>query len=561
MVATAPSAPAAHRRLPWVSRMISRPGKGMPAPRCEAGYRPALRIPTTDGAVLLADHYLPLTDAACPTLLVRSPYGRGFPWGGLFGVQFARQGFHVVIVSCRGTAGSGGTRRMFHHEVEDGRDVVAWLREQPWFDGRLGTIGPSYLGFTQLALAANPVPEWRAAVLMAPAAEPAGAHWRGGVFELESALATGIAEPWGQGQGPYLRALARLAVRTRAVYRNLPLVDAYPVAYGRRVPEFEDFLTHPDPSDPLFEGTDMLGHSTRLPATLLVGGWWDLLLGQTLEVHRRRVAAGEPTWLLVGPWTHTSMVDAAGWADVFTASLAFLRSRLDGGPDAGADADQPVRVHVGGGSGWRDLPAWPPAGVRARSWALTPGGGLSPDAVAGPPSVIRYDPADPTPSRGGATLGRPGGVVDNRRIEARPDVLVFSSTPLVDPVEVIGPVSAEVQVRVRGAGADLFVRLCDVAPDGASRNVTDGILRLDGDAAVCGPDGGPVTVALDPTAHRFAPGHRIRVQVAGAAFPRFMRNLGTGELIATGTRTAPVTIELLHRPDAASAVLLPVVPT
>jgi hypothetical protein len=233
----------------------------------------------------------------------------------------------------------------------------------------------------------------------------------------------------------YLRAMLKLAMKVKRISRALPLIESYRLGFGGRSDVLEDILTHPEPDDPFWDGTDQRVHATGLPPTLLVGGWWDLLQHQTLDVHARRVAVGLPTKLLIGPWTHTSMVDA-GWPDVLAVALPFLRAELGVRPSSvhpasvqparpGGD-DLPVRVHVGGeGGGWRDLPTWPPSGVSDRSWTLTPDGalipssqasrpdtsGTAPHAVTGQLSVIRYDPADPTPSRGGATLARPGGAV------------------------------------------------------------------------------------------------------------------------------------------------------
>jgi predicted acyl esterase len=559
----------------------------MPPRVCEAGLEAGLEVPLADGVITTADHYGPLLTGPAPTILVRSPYGRGFPWGNLYGATLARQGFHVVISSCRGTGGSQGTWTPFRGEGADGADVVAWLRSRPWFDGRLATVGSSYLGHTQLALAAGQVPEWRAAVVMAPAASPGHAYSVGGVLGLESVLVAGLARLQGQvGFPTFLRAAGKLARKTKRIGREMPLIESYRLGFDGPDDVLEGFLTHPDPDDPFWAGTDQRAHAPGLPPTLLVGGWWDLLQPQTLDVHARRTAAGLPTRLLIGPWTHTSMVEA-GWPEVLAVALPFLRAELGvpprpdpatarpglaaappGPPDGGV---LPVRVHVGGdGGGWRDLPTWPPAGVSDRSWTLGPGCSLTPDSALTPngsptpdghasrpgkPSVIRYDPADPTPSRGGATLARPGGVVDNARIERRPDVLLFTSAPLREAVEVLGTPRARLRLKVTGESADVFVRLCDVDSSGVSRNVCDGILRLHADTGVFGPDGGGVAVALGATAHRFAAGHRIRVQVSGGAHPYFARNTGTGEPVAT--RLAPATIEVLHPGDDPAVLDLP----
>jgi putative CocE/NonD family hydrolase len=208
-----------------------------------------------------------------------------------------------------------------------------------------------------------------------------------------------------------------------------------------------------------------------------------------------------------------------------------------------------------GGSGWHQVPDWPPAASTER-WHLQPGHALSPaPPVASEPDLYRYDPAEPTPSVGGTSTGPDSGPKDNRELEARPDVLTFSTEPLDAPVQIIGPVQAELYVTSSLAHTDFFARLCDVDPKGRSTNVTDGILRL---TAGTWPSG-PVLVDLWPTAHQFQPGHRIRLQVSSGAHPRFARNPGTGERLATATSLKVAEQSVYHDPDHPSAILLPVV--
>ena len=554
MTTTTPTRSGYRRPLLW-SRLLSATGRSALPPRtCESGYEPDLEI-DLDDVTLLADHYAPLVEEPRPTLLVRTPYGRRFPWGHFLGVHLAERGYHVALVSTRGTAGSGGTFRPFRDDVADAPGVVAWLRRQDWFDGRLATIGPSYLGYTQLALAADPPPELKALVLLSPAAVPVAAAWTNGVFALQSALVAGsLVETSSHGLLASSRAALRLARRLDRAGRGQPLIESYRTATGGRAELFEAYLEHHDPDEPFWAGTDLRDDVTRPDApVLLVSGWWDVLLDQTLDLHARLVAARREPRLLLGPWTHTSMVERAGWPVVLPEVLAFLRRHVDG-EDVAVPASA-VRVHVGR-DGWRDLDAWPPP-VEPEAWALGAGGSLSTSATPGPASVIRYDPRDPTPSAGGPVLGRDGGVADQRRVERRDDVLVHTSAPLTAPLEVLGSPRAELRLRIEGAGAHVVVRLCEVDVHGVSRNVTDGAVRVPAGAPAYGADGGEVVVPLSPAAHRFAEGHRVRVHVAAAAFPRFARSTGTDEPAGGAVRLAPVTIEVMHDPGRPSLLVLP----
>jgi putative CocE/NonD family hydrolase len=213
-----------------------------------------------------------------------------------------------------------------------------------------------------------------------------------------------------------------------------------------------------------------------------------------------------------------------------------------------------VRLFVMGEEAWRGFGSWPPAGYPPRRLHLQPGGALGDEApAAAPPDRYRYDPADPTPAVGGVRMAGTAGRVDNAALEARADVLTYTTEPLEADVEVIGDVGAEIWFRSSLPHADVFVRLCDVDPRGRSTNVCDGLTGLTGADEVTRAD-----VTLWPTAHRFKRGHRIRVQVSSGAFPRYARNPGTGEPHATATTLRAADQEVFHDAEHPSAIVLPV---
>lgn len=534
-------------KLPLSTRIARRTLRGLPGPRfgvsCEAG----LPVPMADGIDLLADHYFP--DPAeprdFPTLLVRSPYGRGFPWAALYGVAFAEQGFHVLIQSARGTAGSGGEFQPWRDDGPDGRATVAWLRDQAWFNGRLGLVGPSAMAYAQWALAANPPPELKAMVVHAPLHNPHGFFHRSGLFALEDALIATTAVQF-QHLGPrrFAGAMRRLARAMKRIVRAESPIDAYARVLGRSPALLAGAAAHPDPADGYWQGTDLLTAADGLGVpTLVVSGWADVALDQALQQYGR-LPSGQRS-LLIGPWTHTTALQR-GAPMVVAESIAWLRGHLvDATPPKGR-----VQVALGGTGAWRELSTWPPGAVPV-SWYPQPGGELmrEPPRTGSSVGTVRYDPADPTPSIGGNGLAGRAGVRDNTALERRGDVLVFTGPPLAEAVEVIGAVAAEVLVGLdsprapsaAASGSDsgsdsdtdsaaasgsaaqpaaLFVRLCDVDERGRSWNVCDGITRVAGDAD---RSSRPitVTVAMSSTAHRFLPGHRIRVQISGGAHPRF----------------------------------------
>jgi len=546
-----------------LSKMLSR-AWSLPPQRNRVAVERGLHVPMSDGTVLLADHYLPVSVASAATVLVRCPYGRGGPFGLLSAQILAERGYHVLLQSCRGTFGSGGEFEPMRHEIADGQDTVAWLREQSWFDGRLATYGASYLGFVQWALAMDPPPELAAVIVHVGPHDFSRTAYRNGVFDLYNYVGWSdlVAH---QENTRALQGLLRMGTaerRLRPVLDRLPVTAGVPDLLGREPLWSERWLEHPQLTDPFWAPLQCGAALQRITVpVLVVGGWHDLFIQQNLEQYRTLAARGVPTRLLVGPWSHlditakgvAAIVESMAWLDRY-ASPGKARGA---GPAPAADPDHSVRIWVGGeGAGeWREMPDWPPPATTQR-WHLGAYGSLStreptPDV---PAVSFRYDPADPTPSPGGAILAVTGGSRDNRAVERRLDVLVFSSDPLDEPVEVVGEVAAELSVVRDNPYADLFVRLCDVDPRGRSWNVCDGIVRLAGED----PLSGTVRVSLIGTAHRFGRGHRIRLQVAGGAHPRFARNPGNGQVTAAVEDLVPTQYEIGVDAARPSVLLLPV---
>ncbi|WP_254642018.1 CocE/NonD family hydrolase [Streptomyces sp. BV129] len=541
------------RKPPLSARLMRKTFRGLAAKRYEVGWEPGLAVPGADGGTLLTDHYFPRAEGDFPTLLVRSPYGRGLPWSPMYGLLFAEQGFHVVLQSCRGTGGSGGAFDLWRHEAADGRATVAWLREQPWFDGTLGTVGPSYLGYVQWALALDPPPELKAMVVQVGLHDPYALFHAGGALRLENALTVGLGMTYQhQGIAPFARAALRLRRHLRAVTMARPLRGAHASALGAEVPWLDEVMAHPDAEDPYWDGASAAPSERHRVPTGLITGWHDALADQTFEQYARLRRAGCETALLVGPWTHTSALQQ-GWPEVFAETLAWLRAHLCADPTALRPTV--VRVHMGGENTWRDLDDWPPA-TDLTSWYPTGDGRLTRRAPtdSAPPATFRHDPEDPTPALGGPLLSPGAGPRDNRPLEARGDVVTFTGPPLTEPLDVVGPVTADLTLSADTGHTDVFTRLCDVDPEGRSVNVCDGLGTLT--ASPHAP--ARITAPMSATAHRFAPGHRVRWQISAGAHPRFARNPGTGEPRADTTVFRPIRLTLhgdsvLNLPDSANS--------
>jgi uncharacterized protein len=508
---------------------------GVPPPRTRYA-RTTVSVPMRDGVALAADHYAPAVARPLGTVLLRTPYARGSLQDVASVRVLAARGYHVLVQSCRGVYGSGGEFDPMVAEVDDGRDTVAWLRRQPWFDGRLGTIGASYAGWTQWAIMVDPPPELRASVVVVAPHDFAEAVYGTGAFTLLDFLGWSdlVAHQEDVGQ---LRGVLRAATgaRRRApAYAALPLGEAAEPVLDGRAPWYREWVAHHDRDDPFWAPRRLPGALAAASApVLLVGGWQDLFIDQTLEQYTALHDRGAPVALTVGPWTH---LDVAGRAagTIAREALAWFDEHLAGVPAPPTARSAPVRVHVTGAREWRDLPAWPPP-TAPHVLHLRPGGGLG--ATAPPPGQVArfcYDPADPTPTLGGRLLSDRAGVLDDRPLEAREDVVVFTSEPLAGDVEVVGRPAVELDHASGNPHADVFARLCDVDPRGRSLLVTDMLVRLD-------PRRGPGPVRLDLTAcaHRFRAGHRLRLVVAGGSHPRFARHTGTGEPPVDATTLVP----------------------
>jgi putative CocE/NonD family hydrolase len=346
--------------------------------------------------------------------------------------------------------------------------------------------------------------------------------------------------------------------RVRRALQRLPLQAADVAVADAPVPFWRDFVAHAEPGDAFWsqadhDDTDL----TRMPPASMVTGWWDLFLAGNLADYSALRAAGVPARLVVGPWLHG---EPGELRTIVRTDVRWLDHHLNDGP---APAGAPVRVYLQQANRWLEFDQWPPA-AQEQSLYLRTGGGLAGEADGGTePSRFTYDPADPTPTVGGPLLQPPGKQADNKVVEERADVLVFTGPPLPSDLDVVGPVRATVHVRTELPYADVFVRLCDVGEDGVSRNVVDGIRRLDprtNDApdVAAGADGVlAVTVELFPTAYRFKAGHRVRVQVSGGAFPRYARNMGTPEPFGVATTGLSCGFEVFHDGSHPSCVVLP----
>lgn len=549
--------------MPWrinmsiASRFIEKALHLPPAETRDIVVERNIQVPMSDGVILLTDHYYPRAKSRLPTVLVRSPYGRSGIYGLYFGRLFAERGFQVLIQSCRGTFGSGEEFMPFQYEQADGMATLEWLKAQPWFSGEIATIGQSYLGFTQWAIAAEAGSMLKAMAPQITASEFHSLTYPGGSFGLDTVLTWfHILSHQEEAFITSIQNWMKASKILRSANLHLPLYDADQVIAGRHVPKFRHFIEHDDPEDDWWKLIDFSTTVSRVSAPVhLMGGWYDMFLPEMITDYTRLKEAGRQPYLTIGPWNHVS-------PGLFTHSLResiiWFRAAMLG--DHSLLRNSPVRIFVMGADQWRDFSEWPPAGYTPQRWHLQPGGKLSTAKPAvSEPDRYRYDPADPTPAVGGTSLSRNSGPKDNRTLEKRQDVRAYTTTPFEKDMDVIGPVSAELYVDSSLDHTDFFVRLCDVYPSGKSINVCDGLLRLFPERPDREPGGCfKIKIELWPTAYRFKRDHRMRVQISSGAHPRYIRNPGSGEPLGTATTLLPADQAVYHQPDLPSAIVLSV---
>jgi len=517
---------------------------------------------TSDGVELVANVYRPKIEGKTPTILVRIPVTQTWKNDlsmGAVGSFWAGRGYTVVVQGTRGRYRSGGDFYPLRSDRQDGIETLAWLKQQPWFDGRLGMWGGSAFGYTQWAVADQP--GIQAMNIQIASTDFAHMFHPGGAFSLESALFWAVRSRGAEDVDPELSALDK-------GFNGFPLIDADKRAVSD-IPFFNDWVTQ-GPGSAYWKNIDGENRARDAKApVLLMAGWSDPFLPTQLRdfaalqsAPDRRVAEGSR--LIIGPWVHADPIvfpdgtTAGGYrAASLLPSVPWFDHHLLGRP-MDQRLSSPVRLYVMGENIWRDEQAWPLARARNTAFYLHGAGHLDterPQTAA--MDSYRYDPLNPVPSRGGAMLGLRAGMMKQNDVEARADVLTYSTEPLHSDMEVTGPISAVLYVQTSAPNTDFTVKLVDVHPDGSAYNISDGILRRS-----YVPQGTPMEIKVElwPTSMLFKRDHRLRIEVSSSNFPRYDRNPNTGRDIAT--ETAPVVAtQTIHRaPDMPSHILLPLIP-
>lgn len=526
------------------------------------------RILMRDGAALLADVAVPDDGELHPVLLVRTPYGRASLRAAHDPVGLARLGWAVVTQDVRGRFASEGEFAPFHQELADGADTVAWCAHQPWSDGRVAMTGASYNGATQWLAAAAGSPELKAISPVVSSLDYRdGWSYEGGAFRFAFMTSWALGFASSDPRAPAARSrraaakLDRWPGPTRRPADDPEVASLFP-AYGHWAsPEDREYWRAIDVRRRVRQ-MDLAGYH--------VAGWYDIFCEASIDAYQAMVRGSASEYsrrsqrLVIGPWTHTGVYfPGTGYATFGSAAdgiargipqemVAFLRDALDR-----RQVPSGVSIFILGTNRWSEFDSWPPPSKPSLLHLSSAGGAAGSGGAVGDGRLLvaapehagvdryRHDPADPVPNHGGRTLS-PGlplaGPIDQRVIESRPDVLVYTGDRLTHDLTVIGSVKAFIPFASSAERADVAVKLVDVHPDGTALNVVDSVQRTAGHTGRTRR----VEVGLGSTAVTFRRGHRIRVEVSSANFPHL-------DCLPAATHSVH------HGPRAGAYLLLPVV--
>ncbi|MBI2834428.1 MAG: CocE/NonD family hydrolase [Acidobacteria bacterium] len=542
-------------------------------------------VPMRDGVRLSTDIYRPDTPGRFPVVLTRTPYNNNDKQQIEFGHFFARHGFVYVTQDCRGRYDSDGDwGRPLIHDPKDGHDTIDWVAKQPWSSGRVGTFGISYHAWNQWMAAPGAPSSLRTMIsIVAPADPFLDAPYHGGAFELLMA-----------------RWMLMMSTRTNQDYSFYDLPKLYwhlPLrtldeAAGRRVDWWRDWTEH-DTFDDYWKQTSYMDRYAQITVPVLhIDGWFDDDLVASLRNYVGMTAQGgspearRGQRLLVGPWPHgvnssrtLGDIDFGPDAliDLKAVYLRWFECHLREQGCAALMSEPPVKIFVMGENRWRGESEWPLRRAQqtvfyfhsqGRANTLSGDGTLTTEKPADEPADrYSYDPADPVP-----TVYRPGDppkgtTEDQRPVENREDVLVFSTGPLDDSMEVTGPIEVKLWAASSAPDTDWTAKLVDVHPNGYAQRVMDGIIRARFRSSYERPsllEPEKVyehTIDLWAVSHVFHAGHRVRVEISSSNFPKYSRNLNTGQNSATTTAMQVARQTVHHDRARPSHIVLPRVPT
>lgn len=551
-------------------------------------------VKMSDGITLYADLYLPAGQGRYPTIVSSTPYGVQRDGYHETFVRFARHGYAVVFFDVRGRYESEGRWEPFRYEAKDGYESIEWAAAQPFSNGKVATYGGSYVGHNQWA-AASLAPPHLVAAFPSLASTNIYSNWltMGGAFRLSFNYGWGVVRMPDRIMLPqywHTESYMPENLKYDNVLMHLPLNDMDVTFEGTPVQHYRDWLKHESYDEYWKSISDEERFNKIRVPTQTLGGWFDIFLMGTINGYTGMKKDGatpearEGARMIIGPWGHGPTQSFGGidftpdaMLDMFQFHLRFYDYYLKG-INTGIENEKPVRLFYMGVNKWRGENDWPVPGTRFTEFYFDSKGKAN--SIRGDGRIVFtkpsatvsdsyiYDPANPVPTTGGNNCcGTPtqAGPRDQRPLERREDILVYTSDFLKDTITIAGPVRIKLHAATDGPDTDWMIKLVDVYPDGYAMPVSEGILRarfregLDKMKLLKPGQTYEYDIEMTGTANAFLPGHRIRVDITSSNFPQFDRNPNTGEPLGSSAKTRIARQTIYHGGTTPSHIILPVV--
>ncbi|OFX39686.1 MAG: X-Pro dipeptidyl-peptidase [Bacteroidetes bacterium GWA2_40_15] len=548
----------------------------------------------SDGVTLYADLYLPAEPGRYPTIVSSTPYGVQRDGSHEMFVKFAQHGYAVVYFDVRGRYESEGKWEPFRNEAKDGYESIEWAAVQSFSNGKVATYGGSYVGHNQWA-AASQAPPHLVVAFPSLASTNIYANWitMGGAFRLSFNYGWGVVRMPDRIMLPqywHTESYMPENLRYDNVLMHLPLKDMDLQFEGSPVQHYRDWLKHESYDDYWKAISDEERFNKIKVPTQTLGGWFDIFLMGTIngftgmKKNGATPEARNGARMIIGPWGHgpTQTFGGVDFTPAATLDMFRFHMRLYDyylkGINTGIENEKPVQLFYMGINKWRGETDWPVPGTQYREFYLNSKG--SANSVRGNGSLsfekpaesasdtYYYDPLKPVPTTGGNNCcGTPTlpGPQDQRPLERREDILVYTSEYLNDTITVAGPVKMKLHAATDGTDTDWMIKLVDVYPNGYAMPVSEGILRarfrsgLDKMKLLTPNQTYEYEIEMTGTANSFLPGHRIRIDITSSNFPQFDRNPNTGEPLGSSPKTRVAKQTIFHGGTNLSHIILPVV--